>query len=59
VAPLLVGRIPIVTLHDAIYCRERDLPLVRAAFEEVFARIGFRLGMKPEFWGEKTETRAA
>lgn len=48
VAPKLVGRIPIVTLHDAIYSRTRDRPLVHQAFEDVFKELGCRLGLKEE-----------
>lgn len=51
VAPLLAGRAAIVTLHDAIFCGESDLPLVQDAFEEVFEKIGFRLSLKEEKWG--------
>jgi hypothetical protein len=47
VAPRLVGRIPILTLHDAIYGRKSDLPVVEAAFDETFSDLGFRLSLKP------------
>ena len=50
VAPLLVGRIPIVTLHDAVYCRCEDLPALEAGFMEAFDRIGFWPSVKKEFW---------
>jgi hypothetical protein len=46
VAPRLVGQIPFVTLHDAIYCRGSDLPRVESAFEETFDEIGFRVALK-------------
>ncbi len=46
VAPRLVERVPIVSLHDAIYCRLPDQPAVVEAFEETFAELGFRLSLK-------------
>jgi hypothetical protein len=48
VAPRLVERIPIVTLHDAIFSRDRDLALVSDAFQETFDRLGFPLTVKTE-----------
>lgn len=50
VAPRLVTRIPVVTLHDAIYCRdlELDLALVELTFREVFDELGFSIAMKRE-----------
>ncbi len=48
VAPKLVDRVPIVTLHDAIYCRARDRPMVRQAFEDTFDRLGIKLRVKHE-----------
>ncbi|MFH1919780.1 MAG: hypothetical protein ABIP48_07855 [Planctomycetota bacterium] len=48
VAPRLVGRVPVLTLHDAIYSTRRCLATVKEAFEEVFEQIGFRLVVKPE-----------
>ena len=48
VAPKLVERIPIVTLHDAIYCRAGDIQIVKAAFEEAFQELGIRIGLKVE-----------
>lgn len=48
VAPMLVERIPIVTLHDAVYSRVRDLPIVREAFEETFERLNLPLALKEE-----------
>lgn len=54
VAPKLVNRCPIVPLHDAIYCCPADLPLVRAAFEDAFDEIGYRIGMKEEFVPQRT-----
>lgn len=48
VAADLVKRVPIIRLHDAIYARERDLPLVRDGFTATFERLGFRLHVKDE-----------
>jgi hypothetical protein len=48
VAPRLVGRVPVVTLHDAIYSTLHSLEAVEAAFHEVFDEIGFRLSLKRE-----------
>ena len=50
IAPVLVDRVPIVTLHDAIFCGCGDLPVLEAAFEEVFAKIGFTPAVKQEHW---------
>ncbi len=51
VAPRLMGRIPIVTLHDAIFCGCDDIPVLEAVFEEVFGEIGFTPALKLETWG--------
>lgn len=48
VAPRLLGRIPIVTLHDAIYCRRRDVGVVAAAFDAVIKEQGFKITLKCE-----------
>ena len=48
VAPRLVDRIPVVTLHDAIYFRARDRPLVMDAFAASFAELGFSMNLKLE-----------
>ena len=48
VAPRLVGRVPCIMLHDAIYSRRGCLATVEAAFNEVFDTIGFRLRLKRE-----------
>jgi hypothetical protein len=48
VAPRLVGRIPILTLHDAIYSRVRDIELVEEAFAETFRDLGICLSVKVE-----------
>lgn len=57
VAPRLVDRIPIVTLHDAIFCRDGDETTVEAAFQETFKEIGFSMKTKPEWWGRPTTSR--
>lgn len=41
-----MGRVPIVTLHDAIYSTASDLRTVEAAFLETFDAIGCRLTLK-------------
>jgi hypothetical protein len=46
VAPLLVKRCSIVTLHDSIFSRRENIGLVRDAFNETFDRIGFRVQLK-------------
>ena len=51
VAPRLVGRVPCITLHDAIFSSLRSLPAVEAAFQEVFDTIGFRFSTKREVPG--------
>lgn len=48
VAPRLVGRIPVVTLHDAIYSRRPDVGTVADAFNDVFDEIGFTMALKCE-----------
>lgn len=48
VAPRLVGRIPFVTLHDAIYSRVRDTQVVLDAFHETFDDLRVRLAVKPD-----------
>ena len=46
VAPRLVGRVPILTLHDAIYSRVQDVAVVRDAFQETFDDLGIRMAVK-------------
>ncbi len=48
VSPRLVDRLPIVTLHDAVYAPVHDLGPVEDAFRETLAEIGWRLALKPE-----------
>jgi len=48
VAPRLVGRVPCLTLHDAIYSTLQCLPAVEEAFQDVFSEIGCRLALKRE-----------
>jgi hypothetical protein len=49
IAPRLV--IPVVTLHDAIFCACDDIPVLEAGFKEVFEEIGFTPTLKREDWG--------
>jgi hypothetical protein len=51
VCPMLVDRIPIVPLHDAVFGRIKDMPLIEGAFHEAFDRLGIRLGLKPDIPG--------
>jgi hypothetical protein len=48
VAPRLVDRFPIVTLHDAIYARTGDQPAVEDCFTETFEELGLELRVKVE-----------
>jgi hypothetical protein len=48
VCPRLIGRVPVVTLHDAIYSTQHDLAAVEGAFRDAFAEIGFSLSLKRE-----------
>jgi hypothetical protein len=48
VSPKLLGHVPFVTLHDAIFSRWNDTPVVEGAFAAVFSDLGFRLGLKRE-----------
>ena len=48
VAPLLIGRVPCLTLHDAIFSSLPSLPEVEAAFNRTFDEIGCRLKLKRE-----------
>ena len=48
VAPRLTGRVPCLTLHDAIYSTQGSLAAVENAFAEVFDAIGCRLTLKRE-----------
>jgi hypothetical protein len=49
VAPLLVDSVPIVTLHDAVFCKQSDIEAVRAAFDRTFEQVGFSMQLKTEF----------
>ena len=44
----LLGRVPVVTLHDAIYSRRNCLDIVESAFYDTFNDIGFSLTLKRE-----------
>ena len=48
VAPRLVGKVPVMTLHDAIFSSADKLDVVEAAFDEVFDSLGFRISLKQE-----------
>jgi hypothetical protein len=48
VAPKLVERLPIVTLHDAAYSAVHDLGQVEDAFRETLEEVGWRLSLKRE-----------
>ncbi len=48
VSPELVDRMPIATLHDAIYSRQKDLGEVEEAFARVFDETGWELSLKRE-----------
>ena len=48
VSPRLVGHVPTITLHDAIYSTGDGLPAVETAFLETFEAIGCRLALKVE-----------
>ncbi len=48
VSPRLVGRVPCITLHDAIYSTGPNLAAVESAFLETFDAIGCRLSLKVE-----------
>jgi hypothetical protein len=48
VSPRLVGRVPCITLHDAIYSTHGNLAAVETAFKETFDELGCRLALKVE-----------
>jgi hypothetical protein len=48
IAPKLLGKVPVVTLHDAVYTTTPCLPAVEDAFAETFERLGFYLSLKRE-----------
>lgn len=48
VAPRLVERIPIVSLHDAIYGRLRDVDEIEQAFDGASDESGFKMAFKRE-----------
>lgn len=50
IAPGLVDRVPVLTLHDAIFCRADDLADVEAEFDAVFNRRKFPMVWKTELW---------
>lgn len=58
VAPRLIGALPCITLHNAIYSTMQSLPAVEEAFAETFDELGIRLRVKTEAAG-KTAAREA
>lgn len=48
VAPRLVGRVPCVTLHDAIFSQVGELDEVERAFLEAFKALDFTMALKRE-----------
>ena len=48
VAPRLLGRVPIVTLHDSLFSRRPDVPTVADVFRQVFDELGFQMALKAE-----------
>jgi len=46
VAPRLIGKVPIVTLHDAVFSRRRDVREVAAGFRKVFDELGFEMALE-------------
>jgi len=48
VAPRLLGRVRIVTLHDAIFSQQRDVREVTDGFCEAFKELGFEMALQVE-----------
>jgi len=48
VAPRLVGRIPVLSLHDALYGRLGDLDDIEQAFHDAITQAGFSMAFKRE-----------
>jgi len=48
VAPRLLGKVRIVTLHDAIFSQQRDALKVEGGFREVFKELGFEMALQLE-----------
>ena len=46
VAPRLIGKVPIVTLHDAVFSRRRDVCEVADGFRKVFDELGFKMALE-------------
>ena len=42
----LAGDGPFISLHDSVFCRRGDLPVVESAFEHATKTLGFRLALK-------------
>ena len=48
VAPRLLGKVRVLTLHDAIYAKRPDASKVADAFREVFEELGFEMALQLE-----------
>jgi len=48
IAPKLLGRVRIVTLHDAIFSQRQFIASVADSFRDVFQELGFSMGLKCE-----------
>jgi len=57
--PRLIDQIPVVTLHDAVFCRVSDVALVESCFQELCEEIGFQMRTSTDLWvGENSESTA-
>jgi hypothetical protein len=45
----LIGKVPIVTLHDAVFSRRRDVREVADGFRTVFEELDFKMALE-EGW---------
>jgi hypothetical protein len=48
VAPRLVDRADIISLHDALYGRMSEIPVILSTFRETLKNLGLRLALKTE-----------
>lgn len=46
VAPRLLGKVPVLTLHDALFSQQRDVPKVADGFRQAFEELGFKMALK-------------
>jgi hypothetical protein len=46
VAPRLIGKMPFMTLHDAVFSRRRDVREVADGFRTVFDELGFKMALE-------------